>query len=177
MLRTEYRLLLTLTLSVLLHLLPLLPFTPPPPAPSAPPTPLQAELRQAQRPPQPLLKMDPVKPQEPAAEAENHRPPSHPQKTAAAPAKTWTQAIRHHLEKLQKEGNFYPAEAISQGLEGQVLILLIIDEGGNVVAARIEQSSGYQLLDNAALRAVRSIRSLPADAPKETLLPVRFSLR
>lgn len=177
MLRTEYRLLLTLTLSLLLHLLPLLPFAPPAPAPSVPPVALQAELRQPAQPAQPLLKMDPVKPQAPTAVGKSLRLTSPAQKTAERPAKTWTQAIRQHLEKLQKEGNFYPAEAISQGLEGEALILLIIDEGGNVVAARIEQGSGYHLLDNAALRAVRSIHSLPADAPRETLLPVRFSLR
>jgi protein TonB len=29
----------------------------------------------------------------------------------------------------------------------------------------------------AALRAVRSLRSLPADAPRDALLPVRFRLR
>jgi len=57
------------------------------------------------------------------------------------------------------------------------LVLLITDEGGQVSAARVEQSSGYRILDDAALRAVRSLRSLPADTPHETLLPVRFRLK
>ena len=58
-----------------------------------------------------------------------------------------------------------------------MLVLIIIDEDGRVTAARVEQGSGHRLLDDAALRAVRSLRSLPADAPREALLPVRFRLR
>lgn len=177
MLRTEYRLVLTLTISLLLHLLPLLPFTPPAAAPSALPAPLQATLRPAPRPAQPVLKLDPVKPQAPAAAEKSKRLSSPAQHSTSRAPTTWTQAVRQHLEKRQKSGNFYPAEAISQGLEGEALILLIIDEGGNVVAARLEQGSGHRLLDDAALHAVRSIRSLPADAPRETILPVRFRLR
>ena len=56
-------------------------------------------------------------------------------------------------------------------------MLIIIDESGRVTAARVEQGSGHRILDDAALRAVRSLRSLPADAPREALLPVRFRLR
>jgi len=58
-----------------------------------------------------------------------------------------------------------------------VLVLLVLDGNGQVGAARIEQSSGYPILDDAALRAVRSLQSLPADAPRQALLPVRFRLR
>ena len=67
--------------------------------------------------------------------------------------------------------------AFAQGLEGEVQVLLIINESGTVSAARVEQSSGQAILDEAALRAVRSLRSLPADAPREVVLPVRFRLR
>jgi protein TonB len=81
------------------------------------------------------------------------------------------------MEKLNDAGQFYPAEAIARGFEGEVLVLIIIDESGRVTAARVEQGSGHRILDDAALRAVRSLRSLPADAPREALLPVRFRLR
>ena len=53
----------------------------------------------------------------------------------------------------------------------------LLDERGQVSAARVEQGSGQAILDAAALRAVRSLHSLPADAPRETLLPVRFRLK
>ena len=54
---------------------------------------------------------------------------------------------------------------------------MIIDEAGHVSAARIEESSGHRILDDAALRPVGPLRSLPADAPREAPLPVRFRLR
>ena len=97
--------------------------------------------------------------------------------TTASPAKTWTQAIRQHLKKLQDEGQFYPEEARRNGIQGEALVFMLIDASGKVIASRIEESSGHKILDDAALRAVRSLSSLPADAPQQTLLPVRFRLR
>ena len=78
---------------------------------------------------------------------------------------------------MHGKGLFYPAEAIKNGLQGEALVLLILDRDGHVTAARIEQSSGFRILDEAALQAVRALRSLPADAPRETLLPVSFRLK
>ncbi len=79
-------------------------------------------------------------------------------------------------EQLQRELP-YPPEAIERGLEGEALVLLFLDRSGNAIAARLESSSGHALLDEAALRAARTLRSLPASAPREVLLPVRFRLR
>ena len=55
--------------------------------------------------------------------------------------------------------------------------MLFLDPAGNVIAARLESSSGHALLDDAAVRAARGLRSLPDSAPREALLPVRFRLR
>jgi protein TonB len=71
----------------------------------------------------------------------------------------------------------YPPEAIARGLEGQALVLLFLDASGNAIAARLEASSGHALLDAAAVRAARTLHSLPDSAPREALLPVRFRLR
>jgi len=71
----------------------------------------------------------------------------------------------------------YPPEAIARGLEGQALVLLFLDASGNAIAARLETSSGHALLDEAAVRAARTLRALPDSAPREALLPVRFRLR
>ena len=179
MTRNEYRLLLALAASLLLHILPLIaqliPASPPPP--KAPP--IEATLRSPPPaplpPPPPLTLPEPPKP----STIPPKPPPPKPEQREKPPvaAKTWTQAIRQHLKKLDDSGQFYPEEAIARGLEGEVLVLIIIDESGRVTAARIEQGSGHRILDDAALRAVRSLRSLPADAPREALLPVRFRLR
>jgi protein TonB len=79
-------------------------------------------------------------------------------------------------EQLQRELP-YPPEAIERGLQGEALVLLFLDQSGNAIAARLESSSGHAVLDEAAVRAVRTLRSLPAGAPREALVPVRFRLR
>jgi protein TonB len=183
MTRTDYRLFAALALSLTLHLLPFVPavdfgqkktptvafmvaeLRPPPAAPTAPPLTLP-------EPPKPAATEAP-KASAPEKPAKPRPEPSNPTK---AP-KTWTQTVRDHLKKLDAAGQFYPAEAIAQGLQGEVDVLLVIDEAGKVVAARVEQGSGHPILDEAALRAVRSLQSLPADAPRQVVLPVRFRLR
>lgn len=174
MTRTDYRLFAALALSLSLHLLPFLPdaFTRSPTPPPA--SPLQAELRpppRAENVSAPPLHLPdpPPRPAAPARKAVESRPAETP--------RTWTHAVREQLKKLDAAGQFYPAEAIARGLEGEVNVLLIIDEGGQVVAARVEQGSGHPILDEAALRAARTLKSLPADAPRQTVLPVRFRLR
>lgn len=180
MTRTHRLLFLAIVCSLLLHALPFLPELISAPKKSSTAKPMTASLRPpvelASRPaPQAALTLpEPVAKKTPPPPAKTTTKPEQP---ATPQAKTWTQAVRQHLKKLQESGQFYPEEARRRGIEGEALVLLIIDPSGNVVAARLEQSSGYRLLDDAALSAVRSLRSLPSDAPQESLLPVRFRLR
>ena len=69
----------------------------------------------------------------------------------------------------------YPPEAIAQGLEGEVILLLVLDVQSRIISAEIARSSGHAVLDNAALAASRQIGALPGN-PRQTLLPVRFRL-
>ncbi len=71
----------------------------------------------------------------------------------------------------------YPLEAVARGLEGDVMVRVLLDDTGNVIASQVFASSGHAILDNAALQAVRALRGLPDNLPRETLLPVRFRLR
>jgi protein TonB len=175
--RNETRLLLALAASLLLHVLPFVAHLITPSHPPPPSRPLAVTLREP--PPIPLPPPPPlILPEQPAAPpAKPPRPRPEKREKTPVTAKTWTQAVRQHLKKLDDSGQFYPEEAIARGLEGEVLVLIIISEDGQVTAARVEQGSGHRILDDAALRAVRSLRSLPADAPREALLPVRFRLR
>lgn len=86
------------------------------------------------------------------------------------------EAARIAYRQMQR-ALLYPRAAVEQGIEGEATVLLFLDEAGNAIAARLEASSGHPLLDEAALRAARSLRSLPEAAPREALLPVRFRLR
>lgn len=205
MTRTARRLAFALAASLALHLLPLLPLPGEavknaPLAPSTASMPLTATLH-----PPPGLEHLRLPPSRPAA-ASTHAAPAlaastSGQKravlssTAATSAKTttsttsppsatrptrapgWTQAVSSHLKALQERQAFYPPAAIAAGLEGRVEVLMLLDESGQVVAARVEHSSGHALLDDAALHAVRSLRTLPADAPREAILPIVFRLK
>jgi len=115
--------------------------------------------------------------QPPPPVAQKQETPRHNSPNNIKSTKTWTQEVRKQFNKQLADGLFYPAEAIARGLEGEVVVLMLLDERGQVSAARVEQGSGQAILDAAALRAVRSLHSLPADAPRETLLPVRFRLK
>jgi protein TonB len=95
---------------------------------------------------------------------------------AAPPRRLSGEAAQRAAEQLARELP-YPPEAIERGLQGEALVLLFLDASGNAVAARLESSSGHAVLDEAAVRAARQLRSLPDSAPREALLPVRFRLR
>jgi protein TonB len=176
MTRPHRWLLLGILVSLLLHALPFLPELLSTPEKAQRPPALTASLRP---PPAPVQQVPLSLPEKPPAKAPaaTPKPQVKAQEKPATTAKTWTQAIRQHLKKLDEDQQFYPEEARRQGLQGTVEVLLIIDTNGNVSAARVEESSGHRMLDEAALRAVRSLRSLPADAPQQSVIPVRFRLR
>lgn len=178
MFRTDYRLTLALIASSLLHLTPFInELIARAPSPTPPPAsrPLEARLR-----PLPPPSTELMLPEDTPPPPERPKPPPPPERTATKSSSrqpNWQQEIRKQFRKQDERGEFYPPEAVARGLEGEALVLLILDADGQVAASRIEQSSGHRLLDDAALRAVRALHSLPSDAPRESLLPVRFRLR
>jgi protein TonB len=127
----------------------------------------------------------PEPPPPPKKAAEKPKPPAKP---AQAPARFREPASFNGYPVLQGSAAqaafsqlsrqpLYPAEAIAQGLEGEVLLLLFLDGAGNVMAARVERSSGYAVLDQAAVTSARRLKALPEGAPREAVLPVRFRLQ
>jgi protein TonB len=117
-----------------------------------------------------------VKPAARPVEKRLTRPPSAVARAPAGVGELSGEAARRAREQIARE-LLYPLEAIERGLEGEVLVMLFLDEAGNAIAARVEASSGHKLLDDAAVRAARTLKSLPASAPREALVPVRFRLR
>ena len=75
----------------------------------------------------------------------------------------------------------YPPEARAAGLEGRVFLRVQISAQGAVKQVRVERSSGWQILDDAALKAVSVWRfdparraGLPVDS--EVLVPIHFHI-
>ena len=79
-------------------------------------------------------------------------------------------------QRLDSLFRFYPPEAIRQGLEGEAIVMLRLGGDGGVLAAQIAKSSGYLILDEAALRAIRATPRF-SPGPREIMLPVTFALR
>jgi protein TonB len=76
----------------------------------------------------------------------------------------------------------YPAEAHARWQQGRVLLEVRVSEFGRVVEARVAESSGFPLLDAAALETAREWRFEPArqgarPIPYTIRLPIRFSIR
>ena len=59
----------------------------------------------------------------------------------------------------------YPPALAAQGIEGTVLLRLMVDTSGIIVrdSTRVAESSGYPALDSAAMQAVPSLRYAPAE--------------
>ena len=110
------------------------------------------------------------------AEIRKPRPPRPKERRVEKPEPLSGQQLDDALAQLADK-LLYPPEAIKQGLQGEAVVLLDVGEGGRIVTASVASSSGYAVLDQAALRAVGHVGQLsPALAGKAILLPVRFRL-
>lgn len=92
----------------------------------------------------------------------------------------YTQLISLWIQKFK----IYPAEARDQGMHGETMIRINIDRQGNIRYYNLERSTGYQILDRAAIDMIRRANPVPA-APNEYpqsdlmefLIPVDFNLQ
>ncbi len=84
------------------------------------------------------------------------------------------EAIQRHLK--------YPEIARKAGVEGRVIVHVLVDEHGNVVATKILKSLGNNGCDEAAVAAIKSVKWKPAmqrDRPVKVwvAIPVIFKLK
>lgn len=149
--------------------------------PSLPPTlsatlrlPPEAEKKKPPLPDEPLLKntLD----AERRASVDKRPPP--PEKQATKP--TATHATRREVQTAQKklsEHLFYPPEAVARGWEGEVRLILKLAADGSVEDASIAGSSGYPILDSAAIRAAYAMGRQAGMGGRELIVPVIFRLQ
>lgn len=73
----------------------------------------------------------------------------------------------------------YPLSLWDEGAEGAPLLMVRVTEAGAVDSAYVEQTSGYEAFDSAAVAGARELRFRPARRGGEPIqrwvqLPVRF---
>ena len=102
-------------------------------------------------------KVEPPKPQPPQVEPPKAAPKSNPDAESL-----YTQDVRMRIERKK----VYPDTARDLGMTGEVEIEYELDRSGKLLRAEIILSSGFKLLDQAALRAVRAptFNKIPDDA-------------
>lgn len=105
----------------------------------------------------------------PPATATTQIPPESPQINSARP-----------LYK-QNDSPRYPLRARRMGYEGLVMLKVLVDENGRVNDLEVLQSSGYAILDKAALSSVRKWMFVPGTegGKKKKMwvkIPIRFEL-
>ncbi|MGA2466891.1 MAG: TonB family protein [Thermodesulfobacteriota bacterium] len=76
----------------------------------------------------------------------------------------------------------YPLEARQKGYEGEVLLKVEALQNGRVGEVQVEKSSGYEILDQSAIAAVKKWRFVPAskggvNIPCWVNIPFKFQLR
>jgi len=106
---------------------------------------------------------------------------SPPAAIAAVPATPPLEPPRFSVAYLHNPPPFYPLMARHNGYQGTVLVRAEVSVEGNCLQARVEKSSGYAVLDQAALEAVKQWRFLPARRGDQTVaawveVPVTFRL-
>lgn len=89
--------------------------------------------------------------------------------------------VERKPQELHRVVPIYPEMARNAGIEGRVVVAVVIDTVGSVASATILASSGNSMLDAAALDAARGFRFTPAyqrdrPVPVQTSIPFSFRL-
>lgn len=149
---------------------------PPPPPPPRPPSKPQAQVVQrktapiATAMPKPVAVADPTPaPNAPtgvvaAAPAPTPSPPIQSPVVAAptpAPAEPKIELPSSDADYLQNPDPIYPAQSRRLGEQGKVVVRVLIGTDGLAQKVEIRQSSGFERLDEAALKSVKNWRYVP----------------
>jgi protein TonB len=88
---------------------------------------------------------------------------------------------RYNAAYLSNPPPTYPLSARRRGIEGTVLVRAEVAAGGECLRAELKKSSGAEVLDQAALEAVKKWRFVPAKRGTQAVVawvevPITFKL-
>ena len=90
----------------------------------------------------------------------------------------FTNNLAFHISKFKK----YPRIAMRRNWQGMVLVKMVMLDNGNIQSLSIEKSSGYEVLDNEAMKMIERAKPLPkppdilAGDEVNIYVPVSFAL-
>ncbi len=93
-----------------------------------------------------------------------------------------TQGVRYSGAGLSNPRPRYPPSARRKRVQGRVLLAVVVTKSGRASSVRIRKSSGFQLLDQAALKTVKRWRFRPATRNGQpvrarVIVPITFKLK
>jgi len=170
--------------TIVADLLPPPPVQPPPEPPPILPKPIPKPLPAVKQPPRLLSTPSPTQQNDvPASPPIIDEPsPVTPQKAAPAPTpEPAVEAPRYNAAYLNNPPPIYPLSARRRGMEGRVLVRAEILEDGSCSRVELKRSSGSDLLDQAALEAVKKWHFVPAKKGAQAIsawvdVPITFKL-
>lgn len=164
----------------------------------APPMPLEPRVApppppKVERQPKPVVEKaisapTPVSVMQPVAEHAVQQAPVAvvpPAPSPPAPAQPASEPVieppRYNAAYLSNPPPAYPLAARRRGVEGTVLVRAEISAGGECQRAELKKTSGHEMLDNAALEAVKKWRFVPAKRGSQAVIawvevPITFKL-
>jgi len=82
---------------------------------------------------------------------------------------------------LNNPSPIYPSNAKNNNIQGKVFLSVLVGIEGRAIEVKIANSSGYSILDNSALSAVRKWQFVPAKkngeaVPATVIVPVEFKI-
>ena len=106
----------------------------------------------------------------------SYRTVEKPQVAETAPAPLTPQPLTFGQGEGKQPAPDYPRESLRQGQEGTVTVRMTVGEDGRVVAAEASLQSPWPLLDNAALRVVKSHWRFAPGPMRAYEVAIRFQL-
>ncbi len=90
------------------------------------------------------------------------KPVSNANSSPSALPKSVSSLLYSNLERAFDLHFYYPRIAIKRGWQGQVKISLRVEADGHLTRVRILSSSGYNMLDKAAIASIDKVEKLPS---------------
>lgn len=138
------------------------------------PTPPPEEPEPVEQPPEPIEEPE-FKEEKPTPPPKRDTKPISPIKRPTAPSGPSGPVPTGKAAMIYKPPVTYPYEARKSKTTGSGVIVVSVDASGSATSARMGQSTGSPVLDNAATTAFRRARFRPGTAPT-VKIPITFTL-